>query len=505
MLSLLCVPACGLVITLYLRWARLRWTWALGGLILAWPFKPAAFACAIAVVLGSRWHRADLADGGDLARRAEARRGPIEVVRAALARRRPYVDRDSGLTIGLDAGGAPVRVPLGGRSGSHVLIVGATGSGKTVTMAWIIARAIDAGHGAVIVDPKGDDLLRDQARDAALRSSRPFIEWTPFGPTIYNPYGHGEGSEIADKALAAEPFSEPHYLRQAQRYLGHVVRAMHAAGETPTPARLVELMDPRALEVLARRLPDEADSRTIWRYLDGLDPRQRAGLSGTRDRLAILAESEVGRWLDPAAAGDGTQVLDLLEAVRWRAVVYFRLEADRLPLIARMLAAGIVGDLLTVAAGLQADPVPTLVAIDEFSAIAADGVARLFGRGRSAGMSMLLATQELADLGAGRSIPSAAAGSTALLEQVLGNVAGVIAHRQGVPASAELIAAVGGSRGAWLSTLAVENHASTARGSRTRGREELIAPDDIKGLRTGTAAVVVPATGRASIARIFHP
>jgi type IV secretory pathway TraG/TraD family ATPase VirD4 len=169
-----------------------------------------------------------------------------------------------------------------------------------------------------------------------------------------------------------------------------------------------------------------------------------------------------------------------------------------------MLAAAIVQDLLTVAAELQSDPCPTVVAIDEFSAIAADGVARLFGRGRSAGISLLLATQELADLDAARRNQSAG-GSSALLEQVLGNVGAVIAHRQGVPQSADLIAAIGGSRGAWLSTLAVEGYAATARGTRTRGREQLIDPDEIKTLPTGTAAVIVAGSGRADTARIFHP
>ncbi|MEA2297663.1 MAG: conjugal transfer pilus assembly protein TraD [Solirubrobacteraceae bacterium] len=503
MLTLLCVPLGGLAITIGLRSVGLRWTWAVAGLVVLWPLKPLAGACALAVVLGARWQRADLSDGGDLARHAEARRGPLDVLRAALERRRPLLDR-SGLSIGVAADGAPVRIPLGRQSGTHTLIVGATGSGKTVTEAWILARAIDHGHGAVIIDPKGDDLLRDETRTAALRAGRAFIEWTPTGPSVYNPYAHGSDSEIVDKALAAESYSEPHYLRQAQRYLAHAVRTLRAAGITPSPARLVEVMDPRALELLARRVPDEGQARPVWRYLDGLDPRQRAGLAGTRDRLAILAESDVGRWLDPADAGDGVPVLDLLEAIRWRAVVYFRLDADRLPLIARMLAAAIVQDLLTVAAVLQDDPVPTLVAVDEFSAIAADGVARLFGRGRSAGFGLLLATQELADLGSGARRPSPA-GSGALLEQVLGNVATVIAHRQGVPESAELIASIGASRPVWLSTQSVEGHAATAKGSRSRGREFLIHPDEIKSLATGTAAVIVPDTGRATLARIFHP
>jgi len=503
MLSLLCVPVAGLAVTLYLRWAGLRWTWALAGMIIGWPLTPVAVACAFAVLIGVRWHRADIADGGDLARRAQARRGPLDVARAALARRRPVFD-GGGLSVGLDADGAPVRIPLGRANGSHTLIVGATGSGKTVTEAWILARAIDDGHGAVVVDPKGDDHLRREVRAAASRAGRPYVEWSPCGPTIYNPYAHGTDSEIADKVLAGESFTEPHYLRQAQRYLAHVVRTLRAAGETPSPARIVELMDPRALEVLARRVPDEDRARPVWRYLDGLDPRQRVGLGGTRDRLAILAESELGSWLDPVGGAAAAPRLDLLDAVRRRAVVYFRLDADRLPLLAGMLAAAIVADLLTVAAALQGDPRPTLVAVDEFSAIAADGVARLFGRGRSAGFSLLLVTQELADLRPSAGMPSVA-GSSALLEQVLGNVGAVIAHRQGVPESSELIASIGGGRGAWISTQQVEGHAATARGSRTRGREQLINPDQIKALPTGRAAVFVPGEGRATVARIFHP
>ena len=258
----------------------------------------------------------------------------------------------------------------------------------------------------------------------------------------YNPYGHG--SERARSRTRRSPASASPsrtYLRQAQRYLAHAVRALDGGRrDADAGASLLELMDPRRLELLARRVPSEHHARRLFAYLDSLDARQRAGLSGTRDRLAILAESELGRWLHPTA---GVPVLDLPAAVRSGAVSYFCLEADRLPLLSRMLAAAIVGDLLTIAATCQAAPAPTLVAIDEFSAIAPDGVARLFGRARAAGFNLLLATQELADL---------RAAAPELLEQVLGNVETVIAHRQSVPDSAELIARIAGTRPAWSST-----------------------------------------------------
>jgi conjugal transfer pilus assembly protein TraD len=97
-----------------------------------------------------------------------------------------------------------------------------------------------------------------------------------------------------------------------------------------------------------------------------------------------------------------------------------------------MLAAAIVQDLLTISADLQAQSVPTLVLVDELSAIAAGGVMRLFGRGRSAGLSLLLGTQGLADL--------RPPDNPALADHVLGNVTTLIAHRQMVPASAEALA-----------------------------------------------------------------
>jgi conjugal transfer pilus assembly protein TraD len=476
MTLLLGVPACGLASFTCLRFTPLRWNLVLALALIGSPFAPLPAAGAVlGILLALRF------GGGDSGKRS-----------AVLHGRRPALD-ERGLAIGSDERGRLARIPLRDRSGAHTLVVGATGSGKTVTEAWIVARAVERGHGAVIVDPKGDPLLLETARGAAQLAGREFIEWTPNGPAIYNPYGHGGPSEIADKALAGESFSEPHYLRQAQRYLSHAARALSATGETATPRRLLELMDPRELEQVARKLADGAHARTLFAYLDSLDARQRAGLAGTRDRLAILAESELGRWLDPSGRG---QTVDLLAAIRRRAVVYFCLEADRLPLLARMLAAAIVQDLLTVAADCQHSPVPTLVAIDEFSGVSAAGVARLFGRARAAGFSLLLATQELADL--------RAAGDE-LLEQVLGNVETVVAHRQSVPDSAELVARIAGTRVVWSKTEQLSHGFATGRATRTRGREYVIHPDAIKALAPGTAAVAVASAGTCVVAQIFHP
>jgi conjugal transfer pilus assembly protein TraD len=495
----------GLLAARVMRGRHLHWSWAAGGLtfvVLAYSALGSAAVILGTATLGAtlhgrRWHREDIDAGADLAEIAARRYGPLDALRTLVqraARQRDTLGADSWfrgeeLIIGCDESGRAVSIPLGGATGgTHTLVVGAAGSGKTVTQTWIAVRAIEQGRGAIVVDPKGDRDMRSEVRRAARAAGRRFVEWTPTGPSVYNPYARGSETEIADKALAGERYTEPHYLRQAQRYLGHVVRALRKADLEVSLQGIVDHLDPARLELLVRSLP-ESEAQKTHDYLDSLTARQQSDLAGVRDRLAILAESDVGRWLDPQTAG--AERFDLLEAVKDRAVVYFNLESDRLPLLTQMLGAAIVQDLQTTVAALQGRPIPTLVVIDEFSAIAPEHVSRLFARARGAGMSLLLGTQELSDL----RLP----GREMLLDQVMGNLSVLIAHRQVVPDSAELIARLTGTKGAWRTS-----QMSDGRTSRTRTREGVLDSSEVMSLARGWAAVIVLSDGLGvRITRIF--
>ncbi|HYM46088.1 MAG TPA: helicase HerA-like domain-containing protein [Solirubrobacteraceae bacterium] len=499
--------AIGLIVAREMRRLRLRWTWAATALVFVvcvrsdlggqvWTPGIAAF---FATVRGRRWHREDVEAGADLAEIAARRRGPLEAL-LSLARkldlRRGGLAPDGllhgdRLIVGREENGEPVSIPLGdSRGGRHTLVVGATGSGKTVTATWIATRAIAGGMGVVAIDPKGDGRMRAELARSAQACGRPFIPWTPDGPSVYNPYTRGEATEIADKALAGERFTEPHYQRQAQRYLGYEVRALRGVGLEVSLKALVEYLDPARLEVLARSLPEERAAAT-HEYLDSLTSRQQSDLSGVRDRLSIMAESDFAAWLDPRTPG--AEPFNLIEAVRERAVVYFDLQADSRPLLAQMLGVAIVIDLQTTVAALQGRPTPTLAIIDEFSAIAAEQVTRLFGRARSAGVSLLLGTQEFSDL--------RLAGREMVLEQVLGNLSSLIAHRQIVPDSADLVARLAGSRGVWKTS-----HSSDGRWTRTRASAPLIRAELVRYLPDGCAAVIeLSGHSTVRVARMFSP
>jgi hypothetical protein len=495
----------GLVTARIMRRRRLHWAWSACALpvllILHLVFSATAtlllVGALLAMWLSRRWHLEDLEAGADLARGAALRNTPWSMadrlfdrtIRAARAGAPAGWWRGDEVVVGHDRSGREISMPIGGPAGgTHTLVVGAAGSGKTVTQTWIARRSIERGLGVIVIDPKDDPQMRSAIRRAAEDAGRSFYEWTPQGPVLYNPYARGSETEIADKVLAAERFTEPHYLRQAQRYLGHAVRTMRRAGVQVSLGALVHHLDPLQLELLARELP-QAHAADVHAYLDSLTPRQSRDLTGVRDRLAIMAESDIGRWLEPALTPSSQ--LDLLEAIQSRSVALFSLEADRRPLLAQMLAAAIVQDLQTAVAGLQGRPVPSLVVIDEFSALATEQVVRLFGRARSAGMSLLLGTQELCDL----RLP----GREALLEQVLGNLSVLIAHRQVVPASTELIASLGGTEGAWRATQHSNGGSTRTRILRTRLEQE-----QLSALGQGWAAVIGLVNGTLSIGRILR-
>ena len=510
----------GLLLARGLRRRRLHWSWAVAALapaailapLLGAPVPLLIVALVLAAHRGRRWHRHDLDSGADLAAAARSRlsaagalsvllrRGLVRLLRGVAASRPGEALRrllpgggaaaEDTLLLGYDERGRALEICGDPRSSGHALVLGATGSGKTVTQTLLAVGAIERGSAAIVVDPKGDASMREQLRAAAASASRDFIEWSPEGPTVYNPYARGGETEIADRILAGERFTEPHYLRQAQRYLGHVVRTLRAAGEEVSLRAIVPLLDAGELECKLRELP-RTHAQHAHAYLDSLSPRQLRELAGVRDRLAILTESEVGRWLDPAHARVGR--FDLLDVARSGAVAYMKLESDRRPLLAQMLGAAIVQDLQSAVAALQQAPAPTIVVLDEFSALAAERVVALFGRARSAGFSLLLGTQELSDL--------RLAANTRLLEQVMGNLSLLIAHRQVVPASAELISRLAGTRGAWR-----VSWGSDGRSTRTRVSEPAVAAVRLSRLAPGCALVIrLSGAGAASVVRVVAP
>jgi hypothetical protein len=516
----------GLALVFFLRTSKLRWTWALLGVpvaYVAWPIDwPLGLTIAITIGFGggtcAYWHFEDERRGGDAARLVREHLGVWHVLREVAARRRAANRRveagtvktagrrvrEDRLALGVNRRGGVRSVPFGTTRGVHGLVLGATGSGKTVCQRAIAEAYVLAGIPTIVIDPKGDEHLRETLWAAAQEAGMAFREWAPGGRTVYNPFGRGNPTEVADKALAGHQWSEPHYELATQRLLGQTLAAMRAGGIwPPTLSQIVRYMDPNQLDALGARVGGETGAR-VAEYVDGLSERAKTDLAGGRNRLAVLAEGELGPRLDPGL-GDGPPI-DFARALRERQVIYMHIDADRYPAASKLLGAAVVIDLVTLTAELQGQGTPGLLVIDEFAALAAEQVHRLFGRARSAGLSLLLGTQSLADLrGARPDDPS-----DTFTEQVLTNIEYAVVHREADPDSAERLARMAGTRPSWTTTEKVGGHKEhwwdKREGTRTPDREFVVLPDEIKRLGVGEAALITPtADPPAEIVRIFAP
>ena len=380
----------------------------------------------------------------------------------------------------------------------HGLLLGATGSGKTTTLLKITDGAAALGIPIVAIDLKGSPSFASQLERIASRHGRGFVRWSLSGDTHWNPLARGDASELKDKLVGMEAWSEPHYKRAAERYLQTVFTILDALGETPSLQRVVDLMDTMALNATLRDVPKALADRTAA-YLDQLahSSDQRSAVAGLSTRLALLGDSTAGDLLasptDPAA-----EIIDIGQRIRAGDVCLFSLDSLRYPELAPQVAGLVIQDLKTVASEMLTDDDGhrALVAIDEFSALDGDQLLGMLARAREANIGVLLSTQELADL---------AKVAPTFADQVIANTNVKLIHRQEVPESAERLAGTIGTYQAWEHTFAEHDPlaelwtgVSSVTGTRRLVDKYTIHPNTFKTLRTGEAVLSIKAPEAAA-------
>jgi len=410
--------------------------------------------------------------------------------------------QEDGIALGFDRRGRVETITERDLS-AHCLILGASGSGKTTTLVTILEQQIRRGRPVVAIDMKGSPVFALQLAQAAAAAGRPFKLWTPEGPTQWNPLQHGNATELKDKLISTERFTEPHYQRAAERYLQNVFQVLREArpGQAPTLAEVVALMDPRRLPAVLRDAPKTLTDR-VQDYLSGLTPDQRSAIRGLQTRLALMTESDAGSFL----AGGGSAAIDLTAALAGREVVVFSLNSSRYGESAAQIGTLAVQDLICATGGrlYQVHQGRSLeqatIAIDEFSGIGGAHVVALFARGREAGISAIVATQEMADLDrAGRGVR----------DQILGNTALKLILRQDVPESANLVAQIAGTEKVWEETHQIGGSVFRGfppGGTRRESERFIVHPNEIKSLRTGDAVLISKLRGeRARTLKVRPP
>lgn len=397
-----------------------------------------------------------------------------------------------GTELGWDSEGHP-SVLTDQEANTHALILGATGTGKTNVLLRITVSALRRGLPLIVIDGKGSAQVEARLKQAAGAVGRDLTIFRFNGPTHYNPLAHGGPSELRDKLIGVENWTEPHYRRAAERYLGMVLEVLATLGREPTVPEVADLLLPGHLETLGRHLTEEAAKR-LYGYLDEMDHSSRSAVTGLANRLGVLVGSEAGAWLYP-----GEPALDLLAAVREGKAVLVRLDSLRMPGVSAQFGALLLQDLRAVAGELisAGTPEPLYLVIDEFNVLEGGQILALLNRGREAGFRCVLATQDLADI--------EAAGGRVLVDQVLANTNVKILLRQDVPSSAERLAGSIGKRPSLRPSYHVRDGIYTGEAS-LQPQEEMILPARVLQTLPPHRAVVVKKSPSLSVERVhLHP
>ena len=352
--------------------------------------------------------------GGALGRRRAARgRGDRTYIagQGELVRERGWPAEEPHVPMSGDGRG---RVPRG--AGRHVLIVGATGSGKTVSARrWLLARVVGDGVGVLVCDPKGDHGLEDDLRTVARVVGRPFVVFDPRDPETdrWNPLWSDDIGAVVSRLvapIAAGEGNARYYADLLQIHLGTVASGLRAAGLWP--ANMPLLLDAaqlgrydRLLGAVRDRHGDRAEiTRRLREHRETITtPEARRDLTGGTMRLRVIAGETWRSVLTPDASRGA---VTLPAALRAGAVVLLRTWVDDLPDEARAITTLFLAD---AAAAALAFPAGTgwAALIDEFGGVLSSGAGEralaLMQRARSAGGQVAVSTQSVTDFAAGLS------------------------------------------------------------------------------------------------------
>ncbi len=372
----------------------------------------------------------------------------------------------------------------------HVFLPGASGSGKTTTIARIADGALANGYGVVIVDCKGSG-LGGVARSLAERHKLPFTLVDPRDPDTagYDPCS-GDAAAIANKLIGAFSFSGEAeiYKHIAMEVVPVICRAMAASNTHISLDSIYGALNRGALSRLGRR--DGAEPfRERLEQLEESGGIGAAGYIGLQRRLGALIEGSFG------------EVFRRMPALSWAKqlatphVTYLSLSATAASEDVELFGRVITQDLKQVcdermrAIDRGENPTPVLIVYDEFAALReAVQVVDLLLQARQARAPLVVATQYLPE-----EIP---------IRRPVLSAGLLIVHRLEAE-DAELMASQFGTHTTPMLTAQVDYETGGSEKGSVRYVEEFdMHPNVLKDLPVGMAAVLSRRSGRKALVRV---
>ena len=207
---------------------------------------------------------------------------------------------ESGSLIGMDA--YKRNIILSDKAANqHTLILGTTGSGKTVTVCNIVESAINRSIPVIYIDGKGDDRLGKRVVAYANQHDRAASLFSMHEEGInYNPLATGGFTSKKDRIIELREWSEEHYKKLSEGYLQAVFKVMEACDIPCNIVSLAAHLDLKQLKALVRE--NEASIPNAQKLMDELNQQEQASKSieSLIAEIRNFSASEIGHLFDVA-------------------------------------------------------------------------------------------------------------------------------------------------------------------------------------------------------------
>jgi Cdc6-like AAA superfamily ATPase len=336
------------------------------------------------------------------------------------------------------------------RLSHHLLVAGATGSGKTETVLRVADSLARTSEWMIVyVDGKGDTqtkerfaaLMRDAGRQVSLFPEQPYDGW------------RGASNEMAGRLLQLIDFADE---GGGAYYRDLAVNTVRLACDVPAgpPRGSQELLARLRRDTLLKLHPKSSAQAAEIAAL----PKEQ--LDGIRARYAAF-------FATVSNALDGSLAFDQIDTA------YFLLDGLRLKYEAGYLARFLVEEFTQWAVGRKPRAKRVLLIVDEFSAIAqaGHGLVDVVERTRGFGVAAVLCPQFAEGMGS----PEAAA-------RIIGSAQTILLHAMPTP---EQFIRAGGTRRVHFTTRQLEGDDFTGLGSTRIEDEYRVDPNEVRRLKPG--------------------
>lgn len=355
-----------------------------------------------------------------------------------------------------------------------VLVLGTTGSGKTVTLQRFYQRAIAKGYPLIVIDgkPTQDNII--WLKNLADKYKRKFFGFNCDNFAHYDPLSNGDCSELKDKIISLKDQWESDYYQSiAEDYLQTTFEVLLQSGASFDLKKVAACLEFDALKDLCRSLKNAE----LLKRVESLQKYDLKDITGLRAHLNILIHSSLGEYFEI-----NDQSFTLEKIINDNAIVYFSLPALRYPGFSKVLGKLVINDIKATIERNENNK-PVFMVFDEFSVFASDQVLNLVNMGRGKGVHAVFGTQGIGDLNKV---------DINFKSQMLNCANTIICHRLNDQESAETVAGWMGTKDTFNVTAQYDpQNTDASLGSVRLDKTYVIHPESIKqSLKTGEAYFV---------------